>query len=128
MGGTAFVPVQGKLLSPGTHFDLSMQAPQPLFQIASRVAVSVESSAAGGATSVKFSHVEASIRTDSAYQGLSCLSLKGESAACSLSQKPTRSMHDATPRLQQHAAITGTIYMILLLQVERLSVSYMPPS
>lgn len=66
---------------------MSLQAQQPLFQMASRVAVRIRSSAAGGAAAVRVSHVEASICTDFAYQGLSCLKLQGTSTAVPPTQK-----------------------------------------
>lgn len=74
----SFSTLQGKLLSPEPHFNLSMQALQPLFQIASRVAVSIGSSPSTDAASVDFSHIEASVCTDTAYQGLSCLRVQGD--------------------------------------------------
>ena len=67
-------------MSPGPRFNLSQQAVQPLFQIASRVEVSIGVASAVGA-SIKLSHVEASVSTDLAYQGLSCLQVEGELSA-----------------------------------------------
>lgn len=67
-------------MSPGPRFNLSQQAVQPLFQIASRVEVSIGVAPAVGA-SIKLSHVEASVSTDLAYQGLSCLQIEGELSA-----------------------------------------------
>jgi hypothetical protein len=74
------VIAQGKDINPGPHFNLSQQAVQPLFQIATRVEISIVAGLAVGA-SIKLSHVEASVSTDLAYQGLSCLQLEGELSA-----------------------------------------------
>ena len=69
--------LQGRRVTSRPHLNLSLQQLQPRFQLASRVSVCM-GAASGEGISVRLSHVEASLCTHCAYQGLSCLQISGD--------------------------------------------------
>ena len=69
---------QGRRISNDSWFNLSRQAPQPLFQLHEQVQVLLRPSGRGaGGVAVSLSHMQASVAVDAPYSGGSCLQFEG---------------------------------------------------